>query len=1187
MLRLERMEVSGFKSFPDKTVVDFPNGITAVVGPNGCGKSNIADAIQWVLGEQSARALRGQKMEDVIFNGSSKRGAGGMAEVCLQMIARAETLSFGRGRVTLTRRLFRSGESEYLIDGKKARLGDVRDLLDEVRAGVRTYAIIDQAQVASFVTSKPRERRVFIEEAAGIAGYKNRRRLAELKLEATRANLLRVDDILREVERQRRSLQRQAGLARRARKLEEEHRELKTYWFATKGRELGRQVRALVESLAVAKTEATHLEQERLRLEALAAAARARLEEAHDERGRLTEEMHRARLEEERLGRDVETALERASELEREAGRREGEGRQVEEERERRRRDVAAQEAALAELDELLASLEARLKEVRAGVDAERAELARGQQEAQRIERALYEKLRAQADLSARLSAAREARAREEKRAEEAAHAREKLASQLEQAKTAYVAAEEDSRRAGEEADRLVAAVQASRRAEDDAGRGLEEARTEDARIAAELGKRAGEKAALDSLAVRLAGADAARKMMELARAGKLSARSVVADLVTVEQDAERAAEAFLAGTLPAIVVDDAAEALKGAKLGVQGRVGFLPLDAPCGASAGFAALPDELAADPRVRGRLGAKVAAHDGVNGALSGRFEDAVLVDSLETAVELHRRFPTFNFLSPEGHAVHASGLVTVEGAGDAHRDGLLARARRREELAREVAALEERRAEAHEKLERARAELHDAQTARRTAEEKLNEARRAASTARLAFEQSGREQHRLERELALAGQVREAAEKGREEARARAEKLEGEVVAAEKAAEAARVELDAAREAVRTREESAREAAAGLGGLNSERGVRLERRASLARDLDRLRREINELEARSQMGAEAKRKALEDAQRLRQKSAEARAALEAVAERRAELERRAQGGAATVEARAAEVRAAEARLGRVSEEWEAARGRRERLALDAGRAQSDHEHMLADCRESLGLDPEELPAARPEGVDPGLLDDDHLLAERIADLRGKREKLGPVNLLAEQEFDELSTRYEELSTQHQDLSQSVEELSASIRKMDRESRERFLEAFAEVRRHFREQFSLLFRGGRGDLVLDDEENPLDCGIEILCQPPGKKLQAVSLLSGGEKALAATAVLFSIFKYQPPPFCLLDEVDAPLDDANVGRFNDGVRQFAENTQFIIVTHNKRTMEIADILYGVTMPEPGCSKLVSMTMD
>lgn len=449
MLRLERMEVSGFKSFPDKTVVDFPNGITAVVGPNGCGKSNIADAIQWVLGEQSARALRGQKMEDVIFNGSSKRGAGGMAEVCLQMIARAETLSFGRGRVTLTRRLFRSGESEYLIDGKKARLGDVRDLLDEVRAGVRTYAIIDQAQVASFVTSKPRERRVFIEEAAGIAGYKNRRRLAELKLEATRANLLRVDDILREVERQRRSLQRQAGLARRARKLEEEHRELKTYWFATKGRELGRQVRALVESLAVAKTEATHLEQERQRLEALAAAARARLEEAHDERGRLTEEMHRARLEEERLGRDVETALERASELEREAGRREGEGRQVEEERERRRRDVAAQEAALAELDELLASLEARLKEVRAGVDAERAELARGQQEAQRIERALYEKLRAQADLSARLSAAREARAREEKRAEEAAHAREKLASQLEQAKTAYVAAEEDSRRAG------------------------------------------------------------------------------------------------------------------------------------------------------------------------------------------------------------------------------------------------------------------------------------------------------------------------------------------------------------------------------------------------------------------------------------------------------------------------------------------------------------------------------------------------------------------------------------------------------------------------------------------------------------------------------------------------------------------------------------------------------------------
>jgi chromosome segregation protein len=283
----------------------------------------------------------------------------------------------------------------------------------------------------------------------------------------------------------------------------------------------------------------------------------------------------------------------------------------------------------------------------------------------------------------------------------------------------------------------------------------------------------------------------------------------------------------------------------------------------------------------------------------------------------------------------------------------------------------------------------------------------------------------------------------------------------------------------------------------------------------------------------------------------------------------------------------VRDAEARLDRVLQELEDARARREQRSMEFERSRLELEHLVATCREELGALPGELPSDTPQLDGLEMLDDDAALAGRIADARGRRDRVGPVNPLAEEEYEELSVRFETQSTQNQDLEATIAELNSSIKKMDRESKERFSEAFVEIRRHFREQFALLFRGGKADLLLEDESNPLESGVEIVCQPPGKKLQSVMLLSGGEKALAATAVLFAIFRYAPPPFCLLDEVDAPLDDANVGRFADALRGFADRTQFIVITHNKRSMEMADLLYGVTMAEPGVSKLVSMTLD
>ncbi len=1186
MLRIERMEVVGFKSFPERTVVDFPDGVTAVVGPNGSGKSNIVDAISWVLGEQSARALRGGRMEDVIFSGTEGRGPGGMAEVTLELSAREDLLPGGRNRVTLTRRLYRTGDSEYLMDGRPTRLTDIRGLLEQVRAGERTYAIVDQGRVGSFVTSKPRERRQFIEDAAGIASYRQRRRLAEMKLEATRANLLRVDDILREVERQRRSLQRQASLARRARRLDEELRALRTLWYRRRAILLERRTEESSEFAAVAHREGEHLESERARQARVVAEVRAQLEAAHAARTAAVDETHRRQLEEERLVAEIEAARARAGTLEEEAGRQEDEGRRLALDRTARvaERDSLARDVE--GLDGRLAALAAGVATAEAHAEGTRQEHRALADEATRLERGLYESLHQRAEVVARLSAAREALTREGLRAEEARAAGARIGISRAEADALLEAAWSALHAAEAEVLAQQQAVQVARQADAEAAAALDAARRGEAALASELDKKSGESAALASLAVRLAGADAAREALERAREAQLEARGVAADALEVDPEVERAAEAFLSALLPGVVVDGEADVLRAAALGLAGRVHYLPLDAPDGAEA-RPELPAELLADPRVRGRLAARVRPRPGWGAAVWERVEDAILVDDLPTALELHRRFTRFHFLTPEGHAVHRDGIVAIEGRATEAGLGLLARARRRDELVREVGLLGARREEASAQLEAARGLLEAARETRASAEETLAEARGGAATAKMTWEQAGRDQERLAREAVLIGGVFEAAERGREDAMRRAESLEGQVAGADEQIAADRLALEAARERVLGHEDAVRGASLALAGLMTEVRAQEERRAAQARELERLTRELAELAERGERGVEAGRRALAEAResRLRADDREielartrsARAAAEAAAA--VESERLAHEGSA--------VREAESRLDLVLQELEDARARREQRSMEFERSRLELEHLVTTCREELDTLPGELPSEAPQLEGLEMLDDDAALAGRIADARARRDRVGPVNPLAEEEFDELSARFETQSTQKQDLEATIAELNHSIKKMDRESKERFSEAFVEIRRHFREQFALLFRGGKADLLLEDESNPLESGVEIVCQPPGKKLQSVMLLSGGEKALAATAVLFAIFRYAPPPFCLLDEVDAPLDDANVGRFADALRGFAERTQFIVITHNKRSMEMADLLYGVTMAEPGVSKLVSMTLD
>ncbi|UCF67010.1 MAG: chromosome segregation protein SMC [Acidobacteriota bacterium] len=1188
MLRLERLEVVGFKSFPERTVVEFPAGVTAVVGPNGCGKSNIADAVQWALGEQSARALRGRRMEDVIFAGTEGRGPGGLAQVTLHLATRAgEAMPDGRERVQLTRRLFRTGESEYIIDGKPSRLQDIRSLLEQIRAGARTYAIIDQNEVAAFVVSKPAERRLFIEEAAGISGYKQRRRLAENRLEATRANLMRVQDVLGEVDRQRRSLKRQASVARRARRLDEQLRALRTVWYRRRHRELSAKVESLGELLEVSRRESTHLSEERGRLAKQLAESRVTLDQVHQQRESAVERAHEAQLGEQQLEREIETARARADGLEEQAGRHEGEGRRLAADEQRREADRRQLQNAHESLGTELADLERRLEQAESLAAERQAEQTALRERAAELEAEWYDCLHERAELSARLSAARESVQRDEERAREAAAAGEHLAESESQARLAVEAALAGLEAVFADEHAHADALAQARAAEERATETLDTLQAQASALGRELGACAGEKAALDSLEVRLAGAEPARQVLEQARIGRLTARGVVADAVSVERAVERAAEAWLGELLPAVIVDSAAQVLTAAGLEIQGSVRLVPLDAPIGGKHGAERFPEQLEADPRVRGRLATQVRVRAELDGQITGRLEDAVLVDRLETALELHRRFSDWSFLTPEGHAVYASGVVQLAGNGQASEEGLLARARRRDDLRGEIERLDARRSQAELHVQQARESRQQAIDARRQAEEAMREMHRRVVAARATVERAQQELTRLEREAALAGSARAQADASVERGRARTLQLEKQLATAETQINEARAQLESARTGLQQREQSAREAAAAASTLAADRRALIERRAALDRDLVRVAHELEELRARSEQGEQAREHARLEASRLRAGADEQESRLEALRQHRAASEREVVERTEQLEQLNARVHQLEQRHDLASEEFEGARARREQAALDAEKARLALEHDAEACREELGCSAESLPDQRPEGYDPELLDSPAVLRETIVSLKHKREAIGLVNPLAETEFEQLSSRFEELSVQRDDIDQTIHELTASIKQMNRESRERFADAFAHIRRHFKEQFALLFRGGRADLVLDDEENLLETGIEIMCQPPGKKLQSVMLLSGGEKALAATAVLFAIFRYQPPPFCLLDEVDAPLDDANVGRFADAVRGFTDSTQFILITHNKRSMEMADVLYGVTMPEPGVSNLVAMTLD
>jgi len=1281
MFKLQRLEITGFKSFADYTNLVFTgDGITAVVGPNGCGKSNVADAIAWVLGEQRIKHLRGAEMKDVIFQGSRNRQPSGMAEVVLHLVRdetvehepdildidstleqiddetvvieepvldvagraadttaavreadtgeatppdgsspepstqsqtprthgkrhwrRHQALEFAPGEaVSVTRRLFRSGESEYLLNDRPCRLRDIQDLFSGTGLSGGHYAIIEQGRIGQILSAKPMDRRTIIEEAAGITKFRVRQRAAEARLESARGNLSRISDIIAEIDRQVNSLRRQAAKAKRYRVSREELRELLRGVYVAEERSLSdlldqtqlqleeasRTEKSLASELAQCEADSRGATQDARDLEDRLAQVRAAVAEAALQRDRRIRErsyqeeqivaLERRRAE---LEREIEALNARLVTVEAEWQRlSELEARLTAENNESALSLQTAEEAHAQKLTEV-SRAEGEIEEARAQLLTHTAASERLSEIAHQLESAI-ERLAQQAEglahegeRAAKAHADRTVEA--EKLSGEIATARERLAKLAAERETAVRAVVEGHERVSDTDAELT-------RVRD------EHSRTHHRRESLrELDQR---RANCSSTVQEIFSANAVEDFHFI---------GTLADAIQVEARWERAVEGILGPSLQTVLVptpDDAARASMWLRANNAGRAAFL-VTGFHGASgeADVATYRSSAAADsrtyeyapvgidgPRVGDILRAPTELLLVLERTLTEKM-NARIVDSIDDALALSLATGDM-YVTVDGDWVAGGQFVN---AGDARAieesAGLLSSKRELRELEAAAEDLAGQVETAKQEVSEARARLvdleetvvllnevigreeRDAMGQELTANGLKQDIERAIRHVRVVADDAGR----------LANEQNELAER-RVKALAEAEAAEAARLATmERVAQASSRLLTARREA-----ESENEL------LNEQRAVAAaaaERRRSTSTELRRLQSESADLKSRLARHAQEIDEIATRLEQLQQSIGEIDALTETVDDERALEEK--QIAAATAELNDARDRAdaVAAELAEVNRR--AASSRDARAAIEVQRAEGHARltYVREACSAELGQNLADLASEHP--VDEGF--DLEAGRARVEELRARIESFGAVNMMALEELTESEQRLLFLTAQREDIRQGIDSTEEALREIKRRSRERFRAAFEQINQNFGELFKELFGGGRGEMSLIDADDELESGIDVIAQPPGKRLQNVLLLSGGEKAMAALALVLGIFHYRPSPFCLLDEVDAPLDEANVGRFTNKVVQMSASTQFIVITHNKRTMEMARALYGVTMEEVGVSKLVSVKFE
>ncbi len=1192
MLKLKSLELTGFKSFADKTKVAFPDGITGVIGPNGCGKSNLSDAIGWVLGAQTARTLRGQKMEDFIFGGTRSRKASGLAEVTLALRRMdAEPLQIGGIEIDgpefeITRKLYRSGESIFLINHRRCRLMDIHQILEEAGLGFASYALIAQGRIDAFLTARPLDRRSLIEEAAQITGYKSKRRNAELKLELAQQNLLRVNDIVVEVERQLRSLRRQAGKTKRYRKLRDEYRRVQRLRLRVESDRLNSEVEALG----------------------------VRLQDVRSREESAVEELHRREAE---LRAKTGERERHESELDQVKARKA----QIDLELDRARNGIVHARQQIEQTQAGLRTIDGERKGLNSSLDSLREELQRFSSQsgilqeeerraAEELKQSLEEVKKATARLDASEATLEELRNRLMAATAEAASLRNlkeqlnhrigRLESDRSRLESERGTAKEALQRSRVRAEELRTRLEQRRGDLNEAELKRQEQREYSERLSAELKERTEREAEIHNHLVALNErlqslqelelsrsnySEGVKKVLShLTRSGTVDTSGTLADSIETDPQFERLVEEFLDEELEYVLVNSLDEAVRGVseiRTLKSGKCTFLslvstngfgkrslrtsPKDLPDRAEGVFGTLADIVRMRPEVEEAFFRVLP-----------RQADAVVVSDLGRALHLAHSYPESTFITLDGESLTPRGLVS--GSAGSGKMGLLGLKRQKREVERKCAAQQKLRVEALEVKEQKQAELAAAADALEQIQTHRHQLEKETIVLSHEAEQAEQELRRSERVLQTIETETEQLSIEIREIQAKLEGISVTLGSQEQTREELEAQLRIGRESqfdLRTELSGLQERA---NAISSQRRVLEERRSSLGRTVERIRAQetdaVNRIELLSKREGEGRRRLEELEGEITQ--------LDSETHRLKESGTALENQVAVVQQRVQSCREALEKLGEAVERLRELRNtlqeERSGLEVERARLETQLQNLGEQCREQLGVGLEEA----VEGVEVDGVDLKEV-ASRYEHLKRKLESFGPINMTALQEYQEHLERHTFLTGQRTDIEKSIADTTKTIQELNRRSRTRFAETFETVNTNFKEVFQKLFGGGECGMTLLDEEDVLESGIDIYAQPPGKRLQNVMLLSGGEKALTVFALLIAIFMYRPSRFCVLDEVDAPLDDANVRRFTKLISEMSEEIQFIVVTHNKRTMESANALYGITMEDPGISKVVS----
>jgi chromosome segregation protein len=1184
-MKIKKLELVGFKSFVDRTVLRFDHDVLGIVGPNGCGKSNIVDAIRWCMGEQSARHLRGRSMEDVIFNGSESRAPHDFAEVTLTFDnddpAEMPIEYRDYAEIAVTRRLHRNGDSDYLINMTPVRLRDVTDLFLGTGAGTKAYSIVEQGKIGLIVSAKPEDRRLLIEEAAGITKFKSRKKQAEKKMEMTQQNLLRVGDIVAEIDRNLASLKRQAAKAERYVSYRNELEDLLLHEASHRYLELVGWVK-----LEGGQVERLALDSDAARAELMA--REAELESARQEVYEAEQRLDAAQstsFAAENAVREKESAIERAKDRMNGLSQREqqadGEKNEMSSHAARlaSERELEAREAAGLALEEAeqaarIAQEESRLAELAAihgmadGRVAERRDtIARSEAEIASSEAKLAGFDRRHAEMTSRRDKVRlEAESLELARIEHQARAQE-LGRSIEALRAGRVVTAAEKANLEQRMLDLKETIVGQERA-------LEETK-------GELSRKRSRWAALEEMHARLEGVGAGTKALVATRDGCVA--GLVADRIEAPAELTQALAGLLGSHLQDVVVTDVERGsalLDALAQGKKGRATIVPLR-PAFVAGAHSPAGNALLVEGNVARLADALRFApeDDALVRALVG---DAILVGDRADAQKLRAAGTLAPIVTLDGTVLHPDGRVSG-GQGDALAAGMIDGKREARELSETIglldvavtnrlAALQASRAaiaQVGAALDRARQEAHSRELALVTTEKDLQKAEEQLEAVARRLAALASEQHELASALDEATCEREQVSGALQEARARVEAARAELTEAEAALGEARERLESQRHVVTA-------CMVTIAGTRERLAAARGTEARLARSAEELQERARRLDEEMLANARAFG---ETAAQLVAHRQELGVALDRAASEKDELAR--------VRSEFEQLRAGLLEREGVLKDL---RGRVDALREDLGK------HELALQQKQLAL--EHLlggVADKFRGLQlPRVVGDYHMrpppddvLHARSEELTRLIERMGSVNLDAMREHAEAEERFTFYTTQKADLERALSDLTRAIQQMNRESRRLFQETFEAVNERFREVFPRMFRGGRAELRMTNPEDLLETGIDIVAQPPGKKLSSIELMSGGEKALTAVSLIFAIFQIKPSPFCILDEVDAPLDEANVARYNDLVRSMTDRSQFILITHVKRTMQLVDVLYGVTMPEAGISKIVSVKVN